>query len=288
MTKQFRSFLFVPADNERLLMSAIAKESDVVILDLEDGTHPSRKELARSTIRDSFASLAAAGKASAVRINNDLNTAISDLRAAVDQNLQVILLPKVEHPRDVQLLATVVDQLEIERQVPSGQIKFLLQIESAKALPLLNDIAAADPRVMGMMLGSEDFSLDCNALPTPETLFVPSMMLLYACRAAGVQPIGFIDSIASLEGVEKFTEALSRARNLGFRGAVVVHSMYVPAINSCFTPSDGAINEAKSVVSAFRSAYADGLGAVKHDGKMIDKPIYIRALKVLEESGITM
>ena len=43
----WRSFLFVPADNERLLASAVGKPADVVILDLEDGTHPSRKKLAR-------------------------------------------------------------------------------------------------------------------------------------------------------------------------------------------------------------------------------------------------
>ena len=44
-----------------------------------------------------------------------------------------------------------------------GHVRFLLQIESARARPRLHDIAGADLRVMGMMLGSEDFSLDCGA-----------------------------------------------------------------------------------------------------------------------------
>lgn len=44
--KILRSFLFVPADNEKLLLSAISKPCDVVILDLEDGTHPQRKAIA--------------------------------------------------------------------------------------------------------------------------------------------------------------------------------------------------------------------------------------------------
>jgi citrate lyase subunit beta/citryl-CoA lyase len=287
MSKKIRSFLFVPADNEKLIASAAAKDSDAVILDLEDGTHYSRKEVARASIRQSIRTLAEVGKSPAVRINGDLNTAVSDLRACVDVDLQVILLPKVEHARDVQLIASVVAQLELDRGVPHGQIKFLLQIESALALPKLTEIALSDPRIMGMMLGSEDFSLDCGAIPTPETLFVPSLMVLYACRAAKIQPVGFIDSIASLGDVEQFSETLARARNLGFRGAVVVHPKYVPAVNACFTPSQSQIDDAVDVVAAFKDAERKGLGAIKHNDKMIDKPIYIRALAILEESGIT-
>ena len=47
-TGLLRSFLFVPADNDRLLASAVGKPADVVILDLEDGTAPSRREAAES------------------------------------------------------------------------------------------------------------------------------------------------------------------------------------------------------------------------------------------------
>ena len=171
-----RSFLFVPADNERLLASALTKPCDAVILDLEDGIHASKKEAARQTLGASYARLKAAGKITAVRINVDLNTAITDLRAAVLPGLDLLMLPKVEHPRDVQLLATVVAGLERAAGIPVGHLRFVLQIESALALPRLYEIAAADRRVLGMMLGSEDFSLDCGAMPTPETLMMPSMM----------------------------------------------------------------------------------------------------------------
>lgn len=51
-----------------------------------------------------------------------------------------------------------------------GEVRFLLQIESAAALPRLHEIAASSPRVQSMMLGSEDFSLDVGGLPTPEQI----------------------------------------------------------------------------------------------------------------------
>ena len=279
-----RSFLFVPADNERLLVSALTKPCDAVILDLEDGIHASKKESARQTLEASYARLKAAGKISVVRINGDLNTAITDLRAAVLPGLDLLMLPKVEHPRDVQLLATVVAGLERSAGIPVGHVRFVLQIESALALPKLYEIAAADRRVLGMMLGSEDFSLDCGADPTPETLMMPSMMVLFACRAAKIQPIGFVGSIAELGAPEVFKARVEQARSLGFRGAVVVHPKYLEIINDCFTPSAAQLEQALKIIQAFEAADANGVGAIQLDGQMIDKPVYQRALDLTGRS----
>lgn len=282
-TRPMRSFLFVPADNERLLQSALAKPCDVVILDLEDGTHPSRKPMARSTLREGIRRIAMAGKTAAVRINGDLDTAVTDLRVAVCEGLGLVLLPKVEHGRDVQLLSGLVATLEAAAGVAAGQVRFLLQIESAAALPRLYEIAAADSRSMGMMLGSEDFSLDCGALPTPELLMQPSLMVLHAARAAGIQAIGFVGSIADLGEVAQFTQKLEQARSLGFRGAVIVHPKFLDAVNACYTPAPQAVAEAREVVAAFEAGDAAGVGAMKVNGKMIDKPVYRRALDLLAE-----
>lgn len=282
---RWRSFLFVPADNERLLASALAKPADVVILDLEDGTHPSRKRFAREQLAAGIERLRAGGKAAAVRINGDLNTAVTDLRAAVMPGLDLVLLPKVEHPRDVQLLSSLVADLEAAAGMRRGSVRFLLQIESCAALPRLHEIAAADARTLGMMLGSEDFSLDCGGLPTPEALFGPSMMVLHAARAAGIQPIGFIASIADLGDVDAFARTLAQARSLGFRGAVVVHPKFLEAVNACYTPSPAQVSEAREIVAAFEAALAQGQGAIKVQGRMVDKPVYRRALDLLNDAG---
>lgn len=280
-----RSFLFVPADNERLLASALGKPCDAVILDLEDGTHASRKAAARESLSPAFQRLQAARKIAVVRINADLDTAITDLRAAVRPGLDMLMLPKVEHPRDVQLLASVVTGLEHAAGMAPGHVRLVLQIESAVALPRLYEIAAADPRVLGMMLGSEDFSLDCGALPTPEALMVPSMLLLYAARAAGIQPIGFVGSIANLGDPEGFKAKVEQARTLGFRGAVIVHPKFLDIVNACYTPSAQQVENAQKIVHAFEEADAQGLGAIQLDDNMIDKPVYLRALELIRESS---
>ena len=226
MRRLLRSFLFVPAADDRLFDSATAKASDVVILDLEDGTHPSRKDAARQALAARYPRLAAAGKASAVRVNGDLLTLATDLRAAVRPGLDLLVLPKVEHARDVIVIAAAVATLEAEQGLAPGHVRLLLQIESAAALPQLHAIAAAHPRVMGLMLGSEDFSLDCGGLPTEDLLLAPSLMVLHAARAAGVQPIGFVASIAGLGSVDDFRPVLLAGvqeqfgtRRLGQQGA---------------------------------------------------------------------
>lgn len=279
-----RSFLFVPAANEKLLASALAKASDAVILDLEDGTHPRLRPQARTALPDAMRRLQAAGKRVAVRINGDWLSAVVDLRAAVRPGLDIVVCPKVEHGRDVQVLDQMVCALEAEAGVPAGHVRFLLQIESAAALPRLHEIAAASPRTMGMMLGSEDFSLDCGSLPTPDALLVPSLLVLHAARAAGVQPIGFVASIADLGEPEAFRAVLERARSLGFRGAVVVHPKFIDAVNDCYTANPAQREQARRIVHAFEEADGQGLGAIRVDGLMVDKPVYRRALELLREA----
>ncbi len=276
-----RSFLFVPAADDRLFDSACTKGSDAVILDLEDGTHATRKAAAREGLQARYQRLATVGKAVAVRVNGDLLTLVQDLRAAVWPGLDLLVLPKVEHARDVQLIATAVATLEAERGLAPGHVRLLLQIESAVALPRLHDIAAAHPRVMRMMLGSEDFSLDLGGLPGEDLLLTPSLMVLHAARAAGIQPIGFVASIAALGDVDSFRRVLDRARTLGFRGAVIVHPKFIEAVNDFYTPSAEQLAQAQAIVNAFDAADKQGLGAVRVGELMVDKPVYRRALGLL-------
>ncbi|NBT16221.1 MAG: CoA ester lyase, partial [Chitinophagia bacterium] len=82
MTPFLRSFLFVPAADDRLFDSACNKNSDVVILDLEDGTHATRKPMARQGLPARYAQLSKVGKTAAVRVNGGLLSLAEDLTAA--------------------------------------------------------------------------------------------------------------------------------------------------------------------------------------------------------------
>ena len=56
-----RSWLIVPAHNQRALVEAAASEADVVVLDLQDTVHDSRKHEARANVRDAIGTMRDAG-----------------------------------------------------------------------------------------------------------------------------------------------------------------------------------------------------------------------------------
>src|SRR3546814_13995318 len=77
-----------------------------------------------------------------------------------------------------------------------GTIKLMLLIESAEGYLRMAEIARADPRVVAMTLGSEDFGLSLGMIADPETLYAPAQQVVVAASAAGVLPWAFVSSIA--------------------------------------------------------------------------------------------
>ncbi|MDX8548669.1 aldolase/citrate lyase family protein, partial [Mesorhizobium sp. VK25A] len=95
-------------------------------------------------------------------------------------------------------IANAVSELERERNLAPGRIRFLAQIETPGALQRLAAIASAHPRMVAMSLGPEDFSAAVGGAPEFDLLLAPNLSVLFAARAAGLLPLGFIGSIGEL------------------------------------------------------------------------------------------
>jgi hypothetical protein len=102
-------------------------------------------------------------------------------------------------------------------------------------------------------------------------------------RAAVVEVIA-IDAVFTnfrdIDGVRK--EAEEGLRD-GFSAKAAIHPDQVAPINAAFTPSAADIDWAKRVVAAFDAA--TGTGVASNDGKMLDRPQYRSAKRVLERAG---
>jgi citrate lyase subunit beta/citryl-CoA lyase len=216
-----------------------------------------------------------------VRVNHSLRALAQDLEAAVVPGLAALVLPKVESAAFIREVADAVAELEIERSLSPGSVRFVLQIETPAALFDLLSIAAAHPRVAAMTLGPEDLSAALGGTPEPDALLGPNLAVLYAARAAGLLPLGFVGSIATYSDLEAFRETIRQARRLGFRGAMVVHPAQIPVLNEAFAPTAEEIDWARRVVAACAEAGAQGRGAFELDGRMIDAPIVRRAEDIL-------
>ncbi|MER9408200.1 CoA ester lyase [Mesorhizobium caraganae] len=278
---RWRSLLFVPAHVPRFVETAHERGADGVILDLEDSVPQDQKGEARRQLPESVTKVARKGASVLVRVNHGLRALAADLDAAVMAGVDVLVLPKTDSAEWVLEIANAVSELERERNLPLGRIGFLAQIETPGALQRLAAIASAHPRMVAMALGPEDFSAAVGGVPEFDLLLTPNLSVLFAARAAGLLPLGFIGSIGELSDTGKLREAAIHARRLGFVGALAIHPTQVAILNEAFSPSPQELEWARRVVAAENDAATRGLSAFSLSGKMIDPPVVRRAHETL-------
>lgn len=282
---RWRSLLFVPAHVPRFVEAAHERGADGIILDLEDSVPQDQKGEARKQLPECVAKVGRKGASVLVRVNRGLRALAGDLDAAVMAGVDALVLPKTDSAEWVLEIANTVSELERERNLPLGRIRFLAQIETPGALQRLAAIASAHPRMIAMALGPEDFSASVGGAPEFDLLLTPNLSVLFAARAAGLIPLGFIGSIGEFSDNHKLREAAVHARRLGFAGALAIHPTQVAIFNEAFSPSAQELDWARCVVAAENDATTRGLSAFSLNGKMIDPPVVRRAHEILALAG---
>ena len=94
--------------------------------------------------------------------------------------LDGIVAPKVDTVEDMLLLGHLLDEREARAGLARGSVQIIAAIESATGLLHAHAIAAASPRVVGLMFGAEDFALDIGLATLRED---EASELLYARSA---------------------------------------------------------------------------------------------------------
>ena len=252
---------------------------------LEDAVAASGKERARALVPEAAETVSRGGADVVVRINRPLRLALRDIEAAVGPRVLALALPKVDSAEHVRLLAEIVDEVEAERGMAPGTTRFVAMVETAAAFFRIAEIARAHPRLCALTLGAEDFALSAGILPEAEGLFMPKQMAVFAARAAGIMPLGFIGTVAEFHDLQGFRQTIRRSRRLGFIGASVIHPSQVAILNEEFRASPEEADHARRVVAAYDKALAERVGAVAVDGKMIDVPVVERARLLLEREA---
>lgn len=278
-----RSLLFIPANVQKYIDKAHTRGADAIILDLEDSVPEADKAKARESVSRNAALLKQHGLPVLVRINNNPEHLSQDLSAVVGEDIAAIVVPKVETASEINRIAHVIDCIEAAHDIGRGMNDVVVQIESVQALPNLDSIASAR-RVAGMAMGSEDFCESVGANPTGETLYMPNQMIVFACRRAGIVPLGFPGSIAEFDDLETFYHTVRRGRDMGFRGAFCIHPDQAKTLNEVFSPSEDEQANARGIIAAYEQAIAEGRAAAKYNGKMIDAPVFARAQALLEQA----
>ena len=279
-----RSLLFVPADSERKLARAQSAGADALILDLEDSVTTARKPVARSLAAEYLRSAPERGGIW-VRINDrGSGLAAEDLAALVPRQPAGIVLPKIEGPRDIEMVAHEIAQLETAAGVPAGAIALLALVTETPAavlrMPQLLELSCA--RLMALSWGAEDLSAALGAgdprtqdgrwRPTYEHARTQCLLAAHALAVEAIDSV-YVD-FRDLRGLRV---ACASSRHDGFGGRLAIHPDQVAIINETYAPSEAELRQAQRIVDAFGA----GEGTVSLDGKMYDLPHLKAARRVL-------
>src|SRR5437879_2414574 len=132
-----RCVLAVPGSNAKMAAKAAALEVDQVMLDLEDAVAPAAKPEARRRLVDSLLTLDWSRTSVSIRVN-DVTTAwferdVTEVVEAAGHVIRSVVLPKVEQPSDVRVLALLLGRIERMKN-REQRIGIEPQIESARGL----------------------------------------------------------------------------------------------------------------------------------------------------------
>lgn len=278
-----RSCLSVPGSSPKMLARAATLPADEVVIDLEDSVVPAAKEEARAAAVQALKEHDWSGKTVVLRVNGvRTRWCYRDVIEVVEpagELLDGVMIPKVEHPSDVAFADRLLAMIE-ESHGFSGRLGIQAQVETARGLRAVHEIAHASTRLEALVFGPADMSASLGLPGLTGGAPVPGypgdhwhhvlMTILVAAREAGLQAIdGPWLAIRDLEGLRA---SAVRARALGYDGKWAVHPSQLDVLNEVFTPAQEEFDRAAAMLEAY--AHAAGVerrGAVLFGPEMIDE-----------------
>ena len=262
-----RSYLFVPGDRPERFDKALASGAHAVILDLEDAVTPAHKLTARVAMREWLLQTEARVW---LRVNpSDTPWHVEDCALLELAAVCGVMVPKAQDPA---ALARLASALRPEQSI----------------IPLIESVAgwydalalAKVPQVHRLAFGSMDFMVDSGIQGDGEELDAVRTQLVLLSRLAGV--LSPIDGVSlAIDNAEQLDVDVRRSRRYGFGAKLCIHPKHIAVVHNGFTATAQEIDWAHRVVSALAS---NPLGAITVDGKLVDKPIAMRAQAILDET----
>jgi citrate lyase subunit beta/citryl-CoA lyase len=181
------------------------------------------------------------------------------------------------------------DPREEERAagVEPGRTSLFVAIESALGALSAYDIAVASPRVIGIALGAEDYCADMRVQRTAhgQELLFARQCIVTAARAAKVAAVDTVFS--DINDMETFEKEVEFIKMLGFDGKSVINPRQIKPVHRIFAPAEADIEKAWQIVAAARAAEKAGSGVVSLNGRMVDRPVVLRAQRILDMARAT-
>ncbi|MGZ2361530.1 CoA ester lyase [Streptomyces sp. 372A] len=275
MTAPAGVWFITPGHASERFPAAYECGADVALVDLEDSVPSVAKPSARAAARGFFAAPAATECTLGVRISSPTTVhGVRDLAAIAvfPVKPQIILIPKVESPRDFEIVAGVLD-------TPDYTPLLYALIETPRAVEALPSIVRAD-RIAGVLFGTADYATATGSAMGWEAMLHARSALVTSAAAAGIPAIDspFFD-LDDLAGLRREAE---QVKALGFAGKCCVHPRQLVAVTEVFRPTDEEISAARTIVEAAETA---GGRIVRVGHQMIGPPMVAAARSLLTRAN---
>ena len=213
---------------------------------------------------------------------NDLSTeyAYEDIIEVVEgagHHLDTIMMTKVKSASDIlfadRLLSMMEKKLKLGRRIGLEAL-----IEEVEGMQNIDSIARSTDRLECLVFGMGDFSasmgisldavIGSNSDYPGDMWHYARFRLVMACRAAGLDPVD--GPYADFRDEDGYREECRRAGTLGCVGKWAIHPSQIAIAREAFSPKAAKVAEARKLVEAYAAAEAEGSGAIKVDGVMVD------------------
>lgn len=274
-TRYCRTMLMTPATATNRYAASHRSGTDICLVDLEDSVPADRKADARELAAQFFTGADVAdAPPRAVRINAVTEPdGLADLLALRHYPVKpaVVLIPKVESARDVEIVERVLAQ-----DCPGLELFAL--IETPRGIERLAEITASSRRLRALVFGAADYALEVGVGLDWEPLVHVRARLVNSARAADLH---VMDSPSfALTDMDLVRQESVQAQRLGFSGKIALHPRQVPVICGVFTPGAEQLELAGRVVAA--AAQSDQ-GVTTLDGAMVGRPFFEASRRLLDE-----
>lgn len=277
-----RTMMFVPGNNAGMVRDAGIYGADSIMFDLEDSVSLAEKDSARMLVYQALKTQDYGDAELVVRVNGT-NTKYfhDDVFAMVKAGIDVIRLPKVESAQMMQDLVKVIEEAERKFNRKVGSTHVMSAIESARGVLKSFEIAESTDRMIGLALSAEDYTTDLKTKRYTDgvELEFARNMILNAARAAGIAAFDTVFSnVDDMEGFKKETEHIYK---LGFDGKSIINPRQIDVVNKIYEPTHDEIENALDVEAALEEAHRNKSGVISMNGQMIDRPVALRAQRVI-------
>jgi malyl-CoA/(S)-citramalyl-CoA lyase len=292
-----RMIHFFPPSSEKMRSKVpdIAPTVDILLANLEDGVPADDKQAARAGLIDVAKSNVFEDTQFWTRVNSlDSPWGLDDITAAVleaGEQLDVIMIPKVEGPEDIHYVDRLLAQLEAKAGLDKPLLVHAI-LETARGVSNVEEICGASPRMQGLSLGPADLAANrrmkttrvggghpgylVRADPTGDdvqeerTTYQQDLWhytiarMVDACVTNGILP--FYGPFGDIKDTVACEDQFRNAYLLGCVGAWSLHPVQIAIAKKVFSPDPADVAHAQRVIEAM----GDGTGAIMLDGKMED------------------